>query len=96
MTFTFKIPFAMYVGFKIFKNKFMNLKSDQHDGDQAQIWCIKNIHASKKLKPGDDPGYMDFKFNVMFNNSTFTNQSMSEVQMMMQTVLDSKEYLHTV
>jgi len=56
MTFTFKIPFAMYVGFKIFKKKFMNLKSDLHDSDQAQIWCIKNIHALKKLKPGDDPG----------------------------------------
>lgn len=39
---------------------------------------------------------MDFKFNVMFNNSSFTTQSVTEVQMMMQTVLDSKEYLHTV
>jgi hypothetical protein len=34
---------------------------------------------------------MDFKFNVMFNNSSFTTQSVTEVQMMMQTVLDSKE-----
>jgi hypothetical protein len=57
MTFTFKIPYAMYVGFKIFKKKFKSLKLHPNDQfDQAQIWCIKNIHSLKNLKPNDEPG----------------------------------------
>jgi len=76
------------VGFKLFHNCVR-----QHP--QMEVCCVKNMHH-KDIEIGKDPGYMDIKFNINFENKDRNCSSMCEVQMMLQTILDCKEYLHTV
>lgn len=47
----------MQIGFKIFKQKFKNLKLNSDDElFKAEIWQIKNDHFNLSLMPNDDPG----------------------------------------
>jgi len=80
----------MFIGFKLFKKEI-----NAYPNNQFELLGIKNMH-NKKVEIGKDPSYMDFKFNVKFSNLEHKCNSICEVQMMLQTILDCKDYLHTV